>query len=40
MRRYPAFIVAGRKEYVGWDKATLDRVLQAHISGESPTDES
>ncbi|NIO71876.1 MAG: hypothetical protein GTN71_23345 [Anaerolineae bacterium] len=40
VRRYPAFIIAGRKEYVGWDKAALDRVLQAHISGESPTDES
>jgi hypothetical protein len=37
VRRYPAFIVAGRKEHVGWDKAVLDRVLQAHISGESPT---
>jgi hypothetical protein len=35
VRRYPAFIVAGRKEYVGWDKDTLDRVLQARISGES-----
>jgi len=33
-RRYPAFIVAGRKEYVGWDKAALDRVLQAHTSGK------
>lgn len=37
VRRYPAFIVAGRKEYVGWDTAALDRVLQAHIRGESPT---
>ena len=37
VRRYPAFIIAGRKEYVGWDKAALDRVLQAHISGESLT---
>jgi hypothetical protein len=36
VRRYPAFIVAGRKKYVGWDKAALDRVLQAHISGENP----
>ena len=31
---YPAFIVAGHKEYVGWDKDALDRVLQARISGE------
>lgn len=37
VRRYPAFIIAGRKEYVGWDKAALDRVLQARISGESST---
>jgi hypothetical protein len=34
VRRYPAFIVAGRKEYVGWDEGALDRVLQARISGE------
>jgi hypothetical protein len=34
VRRYPAFIVAGRKQYVGWDKDTLDRVLQARSSGE------
>jgi len=36
VRRYPAFIVAGRKEYVGWDRAALDRVLQAHLRGEIP----
>ncbi|NIN64491.1 MAG: hypothetical protein GTO63_07270 [Anaerolineae bacterium] len=36
VRRYPAFIVAGHKEYVGWDRAALDRVLQARISGERP----
>ena len=36
VRRYPAFIIASHKEYVGWDKAALDRVLQAQISGESP----
>jgi hypothetical protein len=35
VRRYPTFIIAGHKEYVGWDKAALDRVLQAHISAES-----
>jgi hypothetical protein len=27
VRRYPAFIIAGRKEHVGWDKAALDCVL-------------
>jgi hypothetical protein len=37
VRRYPAFIIAGRKEYVGWGKAALDRVLQAHISGKGST---
>ena len=31
--RYPAFIISNHKEYVGWDKAALDRVLQVHISG-------
>ena len=36
VQRYPAFIIASHKEYVGWDKAALDRVLQAQISGESP----
>ena len=36
VRRHPAFIIDGRKEYVGWDKAALDRVLQAQISGKSP----
>lgn len=36
VRRYPAFIVAGHKEYVGWDEGALDRVLQARISGEGP----
>jgi len=36
VRRHPAFIIDGRKEYVGWDKAALDRVLQAHIRGKSP----
>ncbi len=35
VRRYPAFIVGGRKEYEGWDEGALDRVLQARISGES-----
>jgi len=35
VRRYPAFIIAGRKEYVGWDKTALDQVLQGHISRES-----
>ena len=34
VRRYPAFIVGGRKECVGWDEAALDHVLQARISGE------
>ena len=36
VRRYPAFIIAGHKEYVGWDKAIPDRVLQARLSGGSP----
>jgi len=37
VRHYPAFVIAGRKEYVGWDRAALDRVLQARISQQSPT---
>ena len=36
VRRHPAFIINGRKEHAGWDKAALDRLLQAHISGKSP----
>ena len=32
VRRYPAFIIVGRKAYVGWDKAALDRILQAHLN--------
>jgi len=35
VRGYPAFIVAGHKEYVGWDKDALDRVLQARLSEDS-----
>lgn len=34
--RYPAFILAGHEEYVGWDEDALDGVLQARISEESP----
>lgn len=37
VRRHPAFIVAGRMEYVGWDEAALDRVLQARTPVEIPT---
>ena len=36
VRRHPAFIINGRKGYAGWDKAALNRVLQAHIRGKSP----
>jgi len=35
VRRHPAFIINARKEYAGWDKAALNRVLQAQISGKS-----
>jgi hypothetical protein len=35
VRGYPAFIVAGHKEYVGWDTDALDRVLQARIRGKT-----
>ena len=31
VRRYPAFIVAGRKRYVGWDKTAVDQVLRDSI---------
>ena len=28
VRRYPAFIIEGRKQYVGWDREELEAVLQ------------
>jgi hypothetical protein len=28
VRKYPAFIVNGKKKYTGWDKDALERVLQ------------
>ena len=28
VRRYPAFIIGGRKRYVGWDREELEAVLQ------------
>jgi len=36
VRRHPAFIINGHKGYAGWDKAALDRLLQAHISEKGP----
>jgi len=38
VRSHPAFIINGRKEYVGWNKATLDRVLQEQMSGKGPVE--
>ena len=28
VRRYPAFIIEGRKRYVGWDRKELEAMLQ------------
>jgi hypothetical protein len=28
VRKYPTFIVNGKKKYTGWDKDALERVLQ------------
>ena len=36
VRRYPAFIVAGRKKYVGWDKLAVDQVLREDILAAGP----
>jgi hypothetical protein len=38
VRSYPAFIMKGRKAYVGWDRKALDRIMQAQPSKltESP----
>ena len=38
VRRYPAFIMQGRKVYVGWEREALERILQDHPSKlpESP----
>lgn len=35
VRRHPAFIINGRKEYVGWDETALDRLLVAHMNERS-----
>lgn len=35
VRGYPAFIIAGHKEHIGWDKEALDRALHGHISKEN-----
>jgi len=32
VRRYPAFIVNGRKRLTGWDKAALDSILEGEMS--------
>jgi hypothetical protein len=32
VRSYPAFIMQGRKAYVGWDREALDCILQAQPS--------
>ena len=34
VRRYPAFIVGGRKRYVGWDREELEAVLQEAIESQ------
>ena len=32
VRKYPAFIVNGREKLTGWDKATLDAMLQEQLT--------
>lgn len=32
IRRYPTFIVNGREKLTGWDKATLDAMLQIQLT--------
>lgn len=40
VRRYPAFIVNGRKRLTGWDKAALDTILEGEMSIGSLQDET
>jgi hypothetical protein len=32
IRKYPAFIVNGREKFIGWDKATLERIIQNQLT--------
>ncbi|UCC63377.1 MAG: hypothetical protein JSV36_22040 [Anaerolineae bacterium] len=32
VRRYPAFIVEGQKQMVGWDKKELEAILESHVA--------
>jgi len=32
VQRYPAFIVEGQKQAVGWDKEDLEAILQSHLA--------
>jgi hypothetical protein len=34
VRRYPAFIIGGRKRYVGWDREELEAVLQETMESQ------
>jgi hypothetical protein len=32
IRKYPAFIVNSREKFIGWDKATLEGILQKQLT--------
>ena len=32
IRKYPAFIVNGREKFIGWDKETLEGILQNQLT--------
>ena len=34
VRRYPAFIIEGRKRYVGWDRQELDAALKEAMESQ------
>lgn len=36
VRRYPAFIIEGRKKLVGWDKTALDQLLHSYTALGNP----
>ena len=33
IRKYPAFIINGRKAWIGWDKSKLEELIDKHIQG-------
>jgi hypothetical protein len=37
IRRYPTFIINGRKRYTGWDKEALEAILYEALAEQEET---